>query len=327
MKQRILVIGGGGFIGRRIVAALTGEGAAQVVAAGRRAPAVPAGVEALALDATDGEALRRQLGDFDAVVNCMSGRAAAIQANAQALNDAAIRHRTPPLLVHLSSMAVYGDVRGRVDESVAPHGRLAGYAAAKLAAEQAISGYARRVVLRPGCVYGAGSPQWSERIAHLLIARRVGDLGAAGDGYCNLVHVDDVAAAVLQSLRRSQAEGCCYNLAMPEPPTWNEYFARFARVLGAVPLRRVSARRLQVESRVLAPVLKGAELLARMAGGVPGWLPPAIPPSLLALWRQEIRLDARRAQIELGVEWKPLEQGLRESVAALRRSSAVPATA
>lgn len=58
------------------------------------------------------------------------------------------------------------------------------YGAAKVVRDQIVAEYAayspRHVVLRPSCIYGRGSQQWSGRISRLLLARRLGDLGAAG---------------------------------------------------------------------------------------------------------------------------------------------------
>src|SRR5580704_2533645 len=209
-------------------------------------------------------------------------------------------------------MSVYGDVSGSVDESAALRPELGPYAAAKVAAEQASAAYPNTVILRPGCVYGPGSPQWSARIAELLMARRLGDLAANGDGCCNLVHVDDVVTAITRALQLPEARSAVYNLSTPEPPTWNEYLVRFARALKAVPVRRISPRRLKIEAKLLAPPLKILEMALRIARL--RWpVPPAIPPSLLKLMQQEIKLDVRRAEAELGLRWIPLDVGLNDT--------------
>ena len=88
---------------------------------------------------------------------------------------------TPPHIVHMSSLAVYGEATGDVDESTKPVGRLSDYGAAKVAAERAAWLAPSVVTLRPGIVYGPGSVQWSERIARLLVGHRIGDLGRGGD--------------------------------------------------------------------------------------------------------------------------------------------------
>jgi nucleoside-diphosphate-sugar epimerase len=174
--------------------------------------------------------------------------------------------------------------------------------------------YADTVILRPGCEYGPHGELWSGRIARWLFAHRIGDLGAAGDGFCNLVHIDDLAAAVVLALQDPLAVGRAYNLSMPNPPTWNDYLVRYARALGAVPVKRISGRQLALETKVLAAPLKALEIAAH-AVGVGEVAPPPIPPSLLRLTRQEICLVATRAQLELGWTCRPLAQGLAQTAA------------
>jgi nucleoside-diphosphate-sugar epimerase len=79
-------------------------------------------------------------------------------------------------------------------------------------------------------------------------------------------------------------------------------------------MKRISRRWLSLETKVLAVPLKVLEIAAQRVGVVP-FLPPPIPPSLLLLARQEIRLDSARARRVLGWECRPLEQGLAETAA------------
>jgi nucleoside-diphosphate-sugar epimerase len=217
----------------------------------------------------------------------------------------------------LSSMAVYGPAEGSIRES-APLAGTDPYARAKIATEQCAAGYAAAVILRPGIVYGPGGPQWTRRIARWLFARRLGDLGAAGDGCCNLLYIDDLVKAITQSLRLADVEGRAFNLAMAQPPTWNDYFIRFARALGAVPVARIGRRRLQLETKLLAPPLKIAEILCARAGLRASRLPEPIPPSLLRLCRQEIRLDVGAAEESLQMSWTDLDQGLQRAAGWVR---------
>lgn len=314
MSTRIVVLGADGFIGRRVVAALAASGWATPVVAGRRAADRNGAVERLQLDATDASALQGAFADAAGVVNCVAGDARTIVATAKALFDAAAA--TGPVVVDFSSMAVYGSAIGTVDEDAPLNGDTGPYAAAKIEAERIARGYARSVSLRPGIVYGPGSTQWSERIARWLIAGRVGDLGAGGDGYCNLVHVDDVARAAVRALRLVDAQGRAYNLGLPDPPTWNDYFVAYSKALGAVPVKRITGRQMKLEKLAAIP-LKVAEIAAGKAKlKLP--LPPPIPPSLPGVWRQEIKLDVRRAERELGLVWTPLEVGLAAAAAQYR---------
>jgi 2-alkyl-3-oxoalkanoate reductase len=189
-------------------------------------------------------------------------------------------------------------------------GDLGPYSVAKIEAETLARKYSRTVVFRPGCVFGPGSPQWSVRIARLLLARRLGDLGAAGDGRCNLVHVADVAAAIVRALERPDTDGQVFNLSTPDPPTWNDFLIGYAKALRAVPVRRISGRQLRLETRVLAPALKIAEILGRAAKVNSRYLPPPVPPSLLRLMNQDIRLDTRRVETVLAQKWQDLNAAL-----------------
>jgi nucleoside-diphosphate-sugar epimerase len=217
-------------------------------------------------------------------------------------------------------MTVYGSAVGDIDENAELRADLGDYAAAQLAAERRATSYPNCVVLRPGCEYGAACPDWSGRIARLLIAHRLGDLGAAGDGYCNLLYLDDLTAAILAALRMPGIQGQAFNLAMPNPPTWNEYFTLFARALGAVPLRRIGERRLQIETKVFAPALRIAEIFARRLH-LQGRTPAVLSPSLRRLCEQEIRLDSRKAEALLGLRWTSLADGLARTAQSLARDS------
>ena len=295
--MRVLVLGADGFVGRRVVAALALADWATPIAGVRRDGSATRRV----LDATDEAAIAGVLPGIDAVVNCVTGDRRTIVRNAAALFAAARDRR----IVHLSSMAVYGAATGRIDEDTPLCGRSDGYAAAKIAAERLARGVPNTVLLRPGCIYGAGSTQWSLRIARLLAEGRIGDLGAGGDGCSNIVHVDDVVAAILAALADAEQRGP-FNLAMPDAPRWNGYFRAFAHALGTVPIRRIPAWRLDVEARALAVPLKLAESLTRRA-------PPPIPPSLVRFWRRDATLDSARATRALGIGWTPLDTGVAEA--------------
>jgi nucleoside-diphosphate-sugar epimerase len=265
--------------------------------------------EHVILDATSMDDLHNAMKGVQAVVNCMTGDADAIAANAAALFTAA--DKTGVHVVYLSSMAVYGSATGLIAEDAPLLGDVGPYSAAKVQAEEmALACRARVTVFRPGIIYGSGSPQWTERIAVLLKEHRIGDMGAAGDGCCNLVHVLDVVKAILAAVKQDDERGHhAFNLSMPDAPDWNGYFIAMAKAMGAVPVRRVTARRLKVETKLLAIPLKlGEKLLGKL-------LPPAITPSLARAWRQDQRLNSAKATQTLSISWMSLSEGLSEAVA------------
>jgi nucleoside-diphosphate-sugar epimerase len=323
MHQSVLVLGANGFIGTQVVTALAATGWATPILGVRRSAGPAKAFELRLLDATNPASVASAIRGVSAVVDCVAGGGDTIVASAKALFGAVARTDPPIRVMHLSSMAVYGSAVGLVDEAAPLQGDLGPYAVAKIEAEQLARTYAHTVVFRPGCVYGPTSPQWSIRFAQLLQSRRLGDLGPAGDGSCNLVHVADVAAAIVRALERPEVDGQVFNLSTPDPPTWNEYLIRYAKALHAVPVRRIHGRNLRVETKLLAPALKIAEILAGKLKMNVRRLPPPIPPSLLRLMGQDIRLDTRRAQTVLGLEWLNLDAALQVTADSVTR--AVPA--
>jgi len=300
MKLKIMVLEAGNFIGSRLVAALhTSDWAAPIVFGGRTA-----------------QLSHADLCGVNAIANCTVGSANSILENARALYQAAGELAEPVRIVHLSSMTIYGSSHGEITESTAPLADLGAYAQAHIEAEHLANRCPDSVILRCGCEYGPGCPQWSDRIALLLRAHRLGDLGAAGDGVCNLVFVDDLVAAILAALRISGAKSQTFNLAMSRAPTWNEYFIRFGVALRAVPVSRITARRLVMEAKVFAPPLKLLEILTQKWSGRRSFRTPPITSSLIKLCRQEIILNSAKAVQILGITWTPLEDGLRRAAAS-----------
>jgi nucleoside-diphosphate-sugar epimerase len=306
MMQRILVLGVECIVGAKVQAALS---------ASEWATPVP-------FTGPPGTLTNKHLGGIQAVFNGTMGSPDAILATAKALCSALELNRSDVRVVHLSSMTVYGSHTGEAAESM-PLRSVGAYGAAQVDAESLVRRHPRSVVLRPGCEYGPHCPAWSERIARLLCSHRLGDLGAHGDGVCNLIFIDDLVAASVKSLRLSGIDGQCFNLAMRSPPTWNEYLALFARTLGAVPVSRIGARRLKIETRLLAPPLKILDLVAQRLPGRPHAVPPAITPSLLNLCAQNVTLNSRKAEQVLDLAWTPLAEGLRQAAAWFKGSYSI----
>ena len=234
-----------GMLGSRVIEALSRAEWASPVAAIRPRTAQRAvlpGVEIRTYEATDMFSLEGALADIDCVVNCVAGDPKAMVLSARHLFATALASRVERV-IHISSMVVYGGATGLVDEQSPIAADGGHYAAAKFAAERLAREFSQRggsvVVLRPSCIYGPGSEQWTGRIGRLLRAGRIGDLGPAGDGCCNLIYIDDMVSAVLEALRRPGLDGEAFNISNPESRNVEPLLVRFGRALGATPIRRL----------------------------------------------------------------------------------------
>ena len=319
--MKVLVLGGSGHIGKRLLETLAGASGDRPTGASRGFAVSPAqGVDWIKLDTCNVSELTTALRGFDAVVNCVAGDARSISQGTQALTEAA-RQAGNPRIIHLSTMSVYGPVEGNVREDAPLNPELGWYGRAKCEAEHHIGDYVRQggeaVVLRPGCVVGPGSELWVGRIARWLQAGRIGDLGVGGDGWSNLVHVDDVCQAAVAALRLpvKPRELPVFNLAAPDSPRWNTYFVDLALALQFTPVRRIRRRQLQLDSWLASPPLKLAQMLSKRFQWPASALPDYMPPGLMGLWAQHIHLDATQASERLGLIWTTYAAGLQSSAA------------
>jgi len=301
LPKPVLVLGASGFIGARLVAALSNSLTYRPIAASRRAR--PGSGKTCVVDASNAAMMQAALQGVDYVVNCIAGSSRTMIASTQTLCDAA-RANPPMRIVHLSSMAVYGSATGTAREDQPPVAPLSDYGAAKVTCERIMQKYVHdggnAVILRPTCVFGPGSTQWTSRIARLLEARRIGDLGPAGDGCCNLTFIDDLVAGIVRALRAPGISGQVFNVSSSATLTWNQFLVHFAKALGTTPVMRVSPRTLKLETSLLAPARWIAEIGLRRVG-VRSTLTEAITPSLLALMGQDIRVDCSAAVAALAL--------------------------
>lgn len=313
--MKILVLGASGFIGRRLIAKLSEVTGMEIIAASRSAStSAIKNCQTIDIDILNTQQLTAALAGVDAVVNGVLGNAISIRKGAQSLAKAC-QDQGVKTLVHLSSMAVYGSTIGTVTEDAPMKNDIGWYGHAKCDAELTLDSLSetgcRVVILRPGCVYSSSGDQWVGRIERLLKTKRIGDIGAAGDGFSNLVHVDDVVQAIIGALTKPSVQGK-YNLSNPDSPDWNGYFATLAVQRGYTPVRRISSIQLKLDSLFISVGLKIVGILASKLKVKLNSLPDPLPPSLLRLWGQDIRLNSSRAATDLITQWTSLESGLME---------------
>ncbi|HSH88039.1 MAG TPA: NAD(P)-dependent oxidoreductase [Methylophilus sp.] len=317
--MKVLILGATGHVGSRLHNQLQQHNITSIAASrGRMRSDLSNHV---ILDSMNLSDLTKQLQNVDAVVNCVAGSKDSIGTGAQILTQAALA-AGKPLIVHLSTMSVYGASEGVINETSPFDPDYNWYAAAKVEAENHMQAYAHAggkvVVFRPGCIHGPGSTQWVERISNLLGNFRLGDLGDAGDGWSNLVHVDDVVNAIQLGINLPLREGEIqhYNLAAPDSPRWNQYFIDLGQAIDATPVKRIHPTQLKLDSKAFSPCVKiGQKLLEKVGkANLARHLPEPLPPSLVRLFKQHIFLDVQKIS-SIGFTFTPYQESLCDCVA------------
>lgn len=305
MGRTAALTGATGFIGGQLAAALVERGW-EVRALARRRPPVQAGVDWVAGDLHDRDALRQLVDRVDAVVHCagrVRGSSAAQfnRTNAQGtanLVEAAAAQRPWPRFLLISSLAAR-----RPD--------LSWYAASKRLAEDLLTRHADAMpwtVLRPTAVYGPGDRE----LAPLFEWMQRGVLPVVGHprARITLLHVQDLVEAV-----------CCWAEA-PRPTrglfeihdgTRDGYDWRRLTAIGEEAFGR-AVRRLPVPAAAMYAAAGANLALAWLSG----YEPMLTPGKVRELRHEDWRCDNGPLTEALG--WMPRVSLL----AALRRSAPVP---
>lgn len=216
---RVLVTGGAGFIGGRLVTALLDAGA-EVVVADRQPHPDPA-VRSVVGDLCDPKVRRAAVCDgldgmvhlaaVTSVLRSVEDPAGVYRLNVEATADLLelCRERAVPRVVFASTNAVTGDVGGTPISERMPLRPLTPYGATKAAAEMLLSAYTgvygmQTCAVRFANVYGPGMRHKDSFVPRLMrAAASGGGVQVYGDGtqLRDYVHVDDVVQAMLLTWR------------------------------------------------------------------------------------------------------------------------------
>jgi 2-alkyl-3-oxoalkanoate reductase len=221
-----LVTGATGFIGSRLVTALLERGdqvRGLVRDVGRAKDLTDRGMEPLQGDMTERESLRRAVQNVEcvyhtaAVVGDWPDPALARRVNVEATGDllkdcidAGVRR-----VVHVSSLAVYGNKHHHGTDESAPYRYGDIYTDAKIDSERLVlnaqAAGLETVRVRPGFVYGPGDRLL---IPKILEALRTNKFVFVGDGTkeMNCIFIDDLATVTLLAGSKAEASGQAYNV-------------------------------------------------------------------------------------------------------------------
>ena len=258
--MRILVAGGTGVIGRRLVPQLVARGhdvIATVTQPNKRADVERLGAQAVVMDGLDAESVRRAVAEAhpDAIVHEMT----AIKGKPSlkhmdrwfAITNRLRTEGTDHLLaaakevgvsnIVAQSYASWNGIRqgGWVKTEDDPLDPLTGTSAQPISIairhlENAVVG-AGGAALRYGGLYGPGATD--DQVE--MIRKRQFPLVGAGTGYSSFVHVDDAASATVLAVEQ-HAQGV-FNVVDDEPAPANQWLPYLANSAGAKPPMRIPA--------------------------------------------------------------------------------------
>jgi nucleoside-diphosphate-sugar epimerase len=253
-RMRIMVTGASGFIGQRLCAQLAERGH-ELSALVRRAGSEPRGTRGVVADLTDEGRLKEALKEEEP--ECVVHLAAEIasQRSERKVREVNVEG-TERLLegcralaggeqgarprVVFASTVVTGDAHGALLSEETELPVETAYGRSKQEGERLVgeSGLPA-VIVRPSHVYGPGGWYVHELIAGL---RRPGRLAVIGNGrnLWDVVHVDDVASALVLAVERAEA-GEIYHVVDDEPIAFYDFMALTAEALGVGRPRRVPA--------------------------------------------------------------------------------------
>jgi nucleoside-diphosphate-sugar epimerase len=295
---RVLVTGASGFVGHAACRELLARGH-EVRALVRRAGSQPEGTAPVAGDLTDAGALTAAVREAapEGVVHLAAEIAS--QRNAERVREVNVEGMRRLLeacgaagapKVVFTSTVVTGEANGALlteDEALpvqTPYGR------SKQEGEALLLGSGLPgVVVRPGHIYGPGGWYEHEMLARLRQPGRFAVIGR-GDNLWDVVHVDDVARALLDALERAPA-GEIYHAADDEPITYYDFMALSAQALGVGRPRRIPAwvARLAAGSDAVTAVVRSARTSNAKLKRELGWAPrypsarEGVPASVAAL--------------------------------------------
>jgi UDP-glucose 4-epimerase len=323
----VLITGATGAVGPSVVRAFAAAGHRVRILARQGSPTadLPSSIDVARGDITSARDLNSAVSDAHCVVHLaallhVTNPPPSLVAEYQRVNVDATRQLVEACLSHgvqrlvfASTIAVYGDTKGRTLRESDPVNPDTAYARSKRDAESVVLGAQTNdrgclgTVLRLAAVYGPRVKGNYRTLLDALARRRFVGVGS-GRNRRSLIHERDVGLATVTAATASNAAGRIYNVSDGEPHTVSQIISAMCEALGRRPPR------LNLPVAVARWGLRAIELGYRSVGGRHLHTQRA-----LAKYLEDAAVDASLIQRELG--FRPtmtLVSGWTDTVMALQ---------
>lgn len=324
----ILVTGGTGAVGPRVVQALHAAGYCVRILAldDPEKGLLPEGIEIRVGDVTDSATVKSAMEGIELVVHLAAllhimNPPAALRKKYQDINvggtdmvvETAVRLGVKRVVL-FSTIAVYGEAAGRIITEESAPSPDTFYAQTKLRAEKIVLDSKRRdgqslgTVLRLAAVYGSRIKGNYERLTHALARHRFIPVGN-GLNRRTLVYDKDVGRAAVLAVSHPAAAGRVFNVTDAQFHTLNEIIESICFALGRKPPR------LSLPSGIVRSGASALEGGFRLLG-----LKAPVTAEMVDKCTEDIAVDGRLIQTELGFVPKyDLQAGWDETIREMRR--------
>ncbi|MDH3311349.1 MAG: NAD-dependent epimerase/dehydratase family protein [Gammaproteobacteria bacterium] len=221
-RRRILLIGGGGYLGSQLANRLASEGQDVELLVHNQEKTVPPGLPVHVGGLGNVALLRRILPSFDTVFHLASGTTPGVSARDPSLEaelnlfptlrflEVFQNHSQARLVFISSGGTIYGNPISSPVSEDAPLAPLSFYGAGKVALETFLTAYAhtqggRLTILRPSNLYGPGQPHYfgfgviRTMLQHLLDDSSM-QIWGDGEAVRDFIYIDDLVEACVMSM-------------------------------------------------------------------------------------------------------------------------------
>ncbi len=323
--MKALVTGANGFTGSHLVKALEQRGDA-VVGLVRKSSNIDrlsgCNVQLVYGDITDRDALKTAISGVDWVfhtaayvelglVNAAEMERVNVQGTRAVMEVAEAAGVSK--VVYCSTIGVFGDTQGRVADETFQREQAdfsSAYDRTKYEAQQIVDRFAAKglpvVSILPSGIFGADDPHFGPVMQQFLKGGL--KVWAGGDRITGIVHVDDLAAAMILAAEKAKP-GEHYIISAGDLTT-REMFALLSQEAGIPVPREVPKPLVRLAGNLLDPI-----------GRLLNWQPPISRERVHYIYDRCVRVDATKARSELGWQPRSVSETLREIVRTLAAQS------